>query len=192
MRARGLCVGALTLVAHVAAAAEPAEHGAHAEHPADWSMLAFHALGLTILIGVLVYFAGEPLKNFLRDRSDNLRRQLDQAKAAVQRAEAANAEIAARLARIADENETLVREAADIAELERVRAVERAEAAADRVREEAKRAADQEIERARAALQTEAAKLAVSLAGEMVKANLTPEDDRRLLSDFVARIGGPS
>jgi len=189
IRARALAVAALTLSARAALAAEHAEH---ATHEANWSLLALHALGVAILVGVIVYFAGTPLKNFLRDRSDNLRRQLDQAKAALQRAETANAELAARLARIADENEALVREAADVAEREHARAVERAQAAAERVREEAKRAADQEIERARAALQTEAAKLAVSLAGEMVKSSLTPDDDRRLMSDFIARIGEPS
>jgi F-type H+-transporting ATPase subunit b len=180
----------LTFAARVAAAAEHGEAAGH--HAPDWSLLAFHAFGLTVLIGVIVYYAGTPLKTFMRDRSDNLRRQLEQSRAALDRAEAANRELSARLARIADENEAAIRDAADIAELERQRAVERARAAAERVREEAKRAADQEIDRARAALQSEAAKLAVSLAGEMVKTNLTPDDERRLLGEFVARIGGPS
>ncbi|HTO09126.1 MAG TPA: ATP synthase F0 subunit B [Myxococcota bacterium] len=191
MRLRGLATAALTLAARAAFAAEHAEHAAH-EHAPDYSLLVFHSLGLAILIGVLVYFAGPPLRAFLSDRSDNLRRQLEQAKAALQRAEAANAEISARLARIAGENEALVREAADVAELERERAVQRARAAAERVREEAKRAADQEIERARAALQAEAAKLAVTLAGELVKSSLTPDDERRMVGEFVARIGEPS
>jgi len=194
MRLRFAAIASLTLLAQNALAqhAEEAEHASHAAHAPDYSLLAFHALGLAILIGVLVYFAGEPLKNFLRDRSDGLRRQLEASRAALERSQAANAQMRARLTRIAEEHESLVREAADLAERERERAIERAKAAAERVREEAKLSADQEIERARQELQREAAKLAVTLAGEMVRSNLTPDDERRLVSEFVTRIGQAS
>lgn len=187
-----LACAVLVSLASVASAAEHGEHAAHAEHAADWSLLAFHAFGLAVLLGVLVYFAREPLQRMLRDRSDGLRRQLEDARTALEAANKANAAIRARLDRIADENETLVREAAELAEVERDRALERARAAAERVREEAKRSADQEIERARGELQREAARLAISLAGEMVRSNLTPDDEGRMISEFVDRIGRPS
>jgi len=191
MRVPGWVFTAVLFVAQ-SAAAQHAEGAGHAAHEAGWKLIAFHTLGLIVLLSVIGYFAGESLRNFMRDRSDGLRRQLDAARAALARAEEANAEISARLARIAEENDTLVRETADVAERERERALERARAAADRVREEAKRAADQEIERARAALQSEAAKLAVSLAGDMVRQSLTPDDERRMVSEFVSRIGDAS
>jgi F-type H+-transporting ATPase subunit b len=187
-----LRVTAFALVSLLARSAAAAEHPAHAEHAADPSLLLFHAFGLAVLVGVLVYFAREPLKMFLRDRSDGLRRQLESAHAALEAARAANAEIRARLDRIAEENEALVREAAELAEVERSRAVERARSAADRVREEAKRAADQEIARARGQLQNEAARLATSLAGEMIRNQLTPDDERRMIAEFVDRIGRAS
>jgi F-type H+-transporting ATPase subunit b len=186
----GISFGAVMLAA-LTAWAEGAEHAGH-EHAPEWSMLAFHALGLAILIGVIVHFAGGPLQTMMRDRSDALRRQLEAARTALERSEAANAAIRERLGRIAEENEALVREAADLAERERARALERAQAAAERVRQEARRAADQELDRARAALQSEAAKLAVSLAGELVRQSLTPDDERRLVGEFVTRIGRPS
>ena len=170
--------------------AEEAEHAGH--HAPDWSLVWFHTLAVVILGAVLAYFAGPPLRAYMRDRSENLRRQLEAAKLALEKSKAANAQMQSRLARIAEENESIVREAADLAERERSRAIERAKAAADRVREEARRAADQEIERARAALQTEAAKLAVSLAGELVRNNLNPDDEKRLVGEFVGRIGQPS
>lgn len=188
IRRRALAVFALALIARSAAA----QHAEHVEHAADWSLLAFHTFGLAVLIGVIVYFAREPLQTFLRDRSDGLRRRLENARVALENARKANAAIRARLDRIGDENEALVREAAELAELERTRALERARRAAERVREEAKHAADQEIERARAELQSEAARLAISLAGEMVRSNLTPDDERRMLAEFVERIGRPT
>jgi len=189
MRRRALAAIAFSLaiaLAHVAGAAEEAEHAANP------TLLVFHAFGLAVLIGVLVYFARVPLRDFLRDRSDVLRRQLESAHSALETARAENEEIKARLARIAEEHEALVRESAEHAERERARAVERARAAAERVRAEAHRAADQEIERARTELQNEAARLATSLAGELVRRSLSDEDERRLLAEFVERIGRPS
>jgi F-type H+-transporting ATPase subunit b len=190
-RSTALVVTSLAFLARTAEA-QHAEHAAHAEHATEWSLLVFHTFGLAILIGVIGYFARQPLQMFLRDRSDGLRRQLDNARAALENARKANAAIRARLDRIADENEALVREAAELAEIERGRALERARSAAERVREEAKRAADQEIERARAELQAEAARLAISLAGELVRTNLTPDDERRMVAEFVERAGRPT
>jgi len=174
----------------LASAASAAEH-AGAEH-SDPMLLVFHAFGLAVLIGVLVYYARGPLQTFLADRSDVLRRELDKAKHALEAAREANAAMKARLARVAEEHEALVRDSADLAERERARALERARAAADRVRHEAHLAAAQELERARGELQGEAARLATSLAGELVRQNLTPDDEKRLLREFVERVGRPS
>ena len=85
-----------------------------------------------------------------------------------------------------------MRVAAELAERERVRATERARAAADRVRAEAQRAADQEIERARVELQREAARLATTLAGDLLRQSITADDEQRLVAEFVERIGRPS
>ncbi len=191
-RVQLLAFSLLVSLATASGASDHGEHAAHAEHAADWSLLAFHAFGLVVLIGVLVYFVREPLQTMLRDRSDGLRRQLDDARVALETANRANAAIRARLDRIADENESLVREAAELAEQERARALERARAAAERVREEAKRSADSELDRARTELRREAAQLAISLAGEMVRTNLTPDDERRMVGEFVERVGRPT
>jgi len=193
MRLRRLLLRAapLALAWALATSARAAEeHGEHAA--ASPLLIVYHALGLAVLIGVLVYFARTPVQTFLRDRSDTLRRQLETARLALERAEASSREANARLARLAEENEALVRGAAEQAEVEKARAIERAREAAERVREEARRSADQEIERARGELQREAARLATSLAGEIVRQNMTPQDDERLLGEFVERVGRTS
>jgi len=182
----------LTLVL-VALAALPAlaseasvEHG-HAGP--DWIYLFYHSLGLSLLIGVLVYYTREPLKNFLLDRSDGIRRQIEGAETALAVARAEADELRAQLARASDESETFVREAADQAEAERTLAMERARQAAERIIREARRAADQEIARARRELQDEAARLATTIAAELLRERMTPEDDRRLISEFVEQVG---
>src|SRR5262249_9638797 len=83
MRLKHLLVRAapLALAWVLAATARAAEeHGEHAA--ASPLLIVYHALGLAVLIGVLVYFARTPVQTFLRDRSDTLRRQLETAKLA--------------------------------------------------------------------------------------------------------------
>ncbi|MBM4335509.1 MAG: ATP synthase F0 subunit B [Deltaproteobacteria bacterium] len=167
------------------AAASSAEHG---EAGLDWSYFFFHALGLAILLGVIAYFSREPLKAFMLDRSDGIRRQIQDAEAALAAARVETAELNARLARASAEHEEFLRLAGEQAESERALAMERATLAAERIRQEARRAADQEIARARRELQAEAAQLATSLAAEILREGMTPDDDRRLVGEFVQQI----
>lgn len=192
MIARALVVlVAIALVADPALASESAraaaEHGVH--HGPDWGYLFYHAFGLAVLLGIIGYFARTPLASFLRDRSDEIRRRIEAAESALATASAEAAELRARVDRLAAENEELVRVAAEQAEAERAASLERARQAAERIREESKRAADQEITRARRELRDEAATLATKLAGELLRQSITPDDDRRIVGEFVARIG---
>ncbi len=163
-----------------------AEHGL--EGP-DWAYFVYHSIGLAVLLAVLVYYMREPLKSFLLDRSDGIRRQIEGAEAALAAARAEAAELRARLARAAQENEAFLQAATAQAEAERVLALERAQQAAERIRQESRRSADQEIARARRELQDEAAQLATSIAAEILRQDMTPDDDRRLIAEFVEQIG---
>jgi len=185
---RALLAALLLLLATAPAFASEAA-GEHAHAGADWGYFAYHALGLAVLIGVLVYFTREPLQNFLVDRSEGIRRQIESAEAALAAARAEAAELRTRLQQIAEENDQMVRDAVDLAEAERVLALQRARQAAERVREESRRAADQEILRAKRELQQEAAQLATSLAAEILRQGVTPDDERRILGEFVEQIG---
>jgi F-type H+-transporting ATPase subunit b len=163
-----------------------AEHG-HAGP--DWGYFVYHSIGLALLLGVLVYYTREPLQTFLLDRSAAIRRQIEGAEAALATARAEAAELRARLERANEENEALVRTVAAQAEAERGLALERARQAAERIRQESRRSADQEITRARRELQEEAARLATSIAAEILREGMTPDDDRRLVGEFVEQIG---
>jgi F-type H+-transporting ATPase subunit b len=170
------------------AAGAAAEHGAH--HGPDWGYFFSHAFGLALLLGVIGYFARTPLANFLKDRSDEIRRRIEAAESALATARAENDELRARVARLGAENDELVRGAAEQAEAERAAALERARQAAERIREDSRRTADQEIARARRELRDEAATLATRLAGELLRQGITPDDDKRIVGEFVERIGG--
>ncbi len=163
-----------------------AEHG-H-EGP-DWAYFVYHSIGLALLLSILAYFTRAPLKSFLQERSEGIRRQIEGAEAALATARAEAAELRAQLARVTQENDAFVQAAATQAEAERELARERAQQASERIRQESKRSADQEIARARRELQDEAAQLATSIAAEILRQGMTPDDDRRLVGEFVEQIG---
>ena len=121
-----------------------------------------------------------------------MRRQLEAARAALERAEATSREATAPCAAWPMRTR---RWSAPRPSKPRARRRARSNGRAplpERVREEARRSADQEIERARAELQSEAARLATSLAGEIVRQNVTAQDEDRLLAEFVERVGRTS
>jgi len=154
----------------------------------SWTLLALHALNLGILLYILVRFAGNPIRKALAERSESIRREIEGAEAHLRQVEAQVAEVRERLANIDDETARIIRETVEAAEAERARSVERATRSGERIREEARRVADTEVERARQALRDEAAALATTLAREILREQLTPDDDRRLTQEMIDRI----
>jgi len=180
----GLLLFVLLLVApHVQAAAE--EPG----HSPDWGMLALQILNVCVLLFVLVRYAGKPVQEFFLQRSQGIRRKIEAAEQNLEQARAEMAHFRERLDHFENEANELVADAARSAEAEKAAALERARATAEHIREEAGRLADQEIARGRAELRAETSRLAVELAAEILRENLTPEDDRRLLHEYIDGIG---
>jgi F-type H+-transporting ATPase subunit b len=161
----------------------------HGHGGPDWAYFVYHSIGLALLLSILAYFTRAPLRSFLQERSEGIRRQIEGAEAALATARAEAAELRAQLARATQENDAFVQAAATQAEAERVLARERAQQASERIRQESKRSADQEIARARRELQDEAAQLATNIAAEILRQGMTPDDDRRLVAEFVEQIG---
>jgi F0F1-type ATP synthase membrane subunit b/b' len=175
----------LLLVAFDARAAS----GEAAHGPNFW-MLAVQAFNAGILLFVLIRYAGPALRDFFQTRSLQIRESIEGAQAQLEEAEAEIAELRARLAEFEGESGRLVESAAQSAEGERARTLERANATARRIREDAERVADSEIERARQALRAEAARLATELAGQLLRDETTREDDARLVGEFIDELGG--
>ena len=151
-------------------------------------MLGWHVVNFGFLLFLLHRYARKPILDFLAQRSQGIREQIRDAE---QRLDAAEAEVASLRARLRDfesEAQGIVTAATEQAEFERARALERASETAQRIREDAQRVAGQEIERARQELRDEAADLATTLAAEILRESLTPDDDKRLVGEFVERI----
>ena len=187
-----VCAALLFTAGAWSAFAAGGEHAAgHAEGEGFW-VLARHALNLGILVFLLVRFALPALRDFMRQRSENLREQIGSARSALEAARRELAELRSQLQRAGDEARDLLAAAERSAEAEEPLAHERSRENAERLKDDARRVADQEVQRAREMLQAEAAKLATELAAQLLRERLGPDDDQRLFDEFTARAGDAS
>lgn len=176
---------ALLFLASAAVASEGA-----AGHPAGipWGDIFKQFVNFAILVGALVYFLRKPLSSFLKERSEMLRKSIDDAAGAREEAAAKLAAIEARVAGLAGEVSAMNRKMDAEAEEEANRIREAAQAEIERVRVQAQFAADQEVKKAREELRREAAALATSAAEEMVRKAMTPADQERLVRENIEKI----
>ena len=166
------------------------ESGGHQGAGVPWGEVVKQAINFAILAGVLVYFLRKPLSSFLAERSELLRKAIDDAAKA--RAEAAEklSSIESRTAKLADEISLLNArmDAEAVAESRRLR--ETAAVEISRIRTQAEFTGEQEVKKAREELRREASLLAAGAAEELVRKTLSPDDQERLVRENIEKIEG--
>jgi len=177
-----LAAGLLAPGADPVLAAEAGEQGT------DQSELVWQAVNLAILLGIIVYFARRPVRDYFAERREGIRHEVEEAAALLKRAESHYAEWQRKLVELDAELEQIRAQARRRAHEERDRILEEARAAAERVRRDATAAIDQEMRRAGQELRREAADLAVELAARMLREKVDERDQSRLVDEFITGV----
>ena len=178
----------LLLVAVPAVALAAAEGEAAGGAAVPWWEIFKQAVNVGILVAVLVYFLKKPLSSYLKERSELLRKSIeDAAKARAEAAEKLSA-IQARMVSLSGEIEEMNRRMESEAGDEAKRLRDTAQAEIARVREQARFAADQEVKKAREELRREAADLSTAAAEEIVRKSVTPDDQERIVRENIDKI----
>jgi F-type H+-transporting ATPase subunit b len=149
-----------------------------------WGTIAF----LIILAG-LWKFGMPAVRNAMQQRTERIRSSLDEAETAKADAESLRADYQRQLNESRSEAARIIEEARQQAEAVRRDLIQRAEAESEALR---RRNAEQlEAERARvlSELRGQVAVLAVDAAERVVRANLDPEANRRLVEDYINSLG---
>lgn len=175
------------------AGAAPAGHagGGHkkAEHK-GWGVL--DTLGkfvnFLILASVLGYALKGPIRQFVSQRGQDIQRKLVEAQRAREEAQAKLEQVQRAMARLDTELKEIKAQAEKEAAVERDRILKTAQEDAEKVLEMARREIGNLIRSGRAQLKAYAAELTVGLAEEMIKRDLTPEDDQKVFTRFLNNI----
>ena len=152
-------------------------------------------MGIKVLdVAIIAFFAfkylSKPISQAMANRSEAVRRALEDASAGRREAEARLAEFQQKAAGLEAEIEAMRAQASADMERERSLLIEEGRAAAERIGQHARETIRQEVVKARSELHREAALIAVQLATANVKAQMTSEDQQRILDEYAASLEG--
>jgi F0F1-type ATP synthase membrane subunit b/b' len=166
-----------------------AEGGAQSSFLPDLQTWA-RIINLLLFVGLMVYFLRRPVGESLRARREGIRRDLMRAQEERNAALAKLEEVDARLTKLDAEVEAIRVQAEREAAEERARIERATEEDARKLREQAQREIESASKTARIELRRFAAEESVRLAEELIRRDMRPEDDARLVKDYVEDLGG--
>lgn len=152
--------------------------------------LVWQVLNLGLFLGLLWYLLRKPLAGFLNDRKSGVAAALAKADDDRRRAEQLSAELETRLTTIEAELANLKAAARREADLEHAALLAKSQADADHILARTRADLDNRVRAARAELTAYAGDLSVDLARELLRKSVTQDDEKRLLSEGVARLSG--
>jgi F-type H+-transporting ATPase subunit b len=154
-----------------------------------WAFLV-KLLNFAVVLGILIKFAGKPVKNFLQNRHNSVKEKVDEADRLLKEAENLRSTYEAKLAGLGSEMEAFRRTAVEEAEKEKSRIVAEALALAERIRQQAQLAYDQEMKDAMTAVQAQVARRTLQAAEAAVKQIFKEEDHSKMVDEFIERLRG--
>jgi len=150
------------------------------EHP------GWRVINLLVFAAVLAYIFVKKVKigELLDKRASTIKHDLEQAKLAEEKAEKQLAEIEARLSRLDRELADIKAQADVEAQREQERINQSAAAEAEKIQQLAKREIEGATKSALTELQAFVAEQSVALAEAMIRKDIRPEDNARILSQY--------
>lgn len=157
-----------------------AEEGHHGGSGNTWKIINF----VILAVGVYLVWT-KAIKGLLENRSAEIKRAIDEAQSAKDFADRKAAEYKEKLNLLEKRISEIHHELKLEGEAEKARIIQEAEKAAVRVQEQAKLAAEQETKKARIEIRKEVADIAIGMAEEILRKELKPEDQERLIKGYL-------
>lgn len=152
----------------------------------------FKIINFIIFLAVLYYFLFQKIKDFFSKRSTGIRSAIEDAQQARKEAEKRLEEVSKKLDAVGEEISKMKAEAKEDGERLRERIQKEAEELTEKVTQQAKKSIDLETKKVRTRLQEEAVFMAMEIAGEIIKKNIKPEDQERLITEYIEKMEGLS
>ncbi|HYB41742.1 MAG TPA: F0F1 ATP synthase subunit B, partial [Candidatus Methylomirabilis sp.] len=150
--------------------------------------LFIQAINFGLLLLLLWRFLYRPLLSKMDERSQAIRKSLEEAQTARAEAQRERDEHAAKIQAAYAEAQSIRAAALQEAAEEQHRLVEAARAEASRLVESTRAELAQDVRRARQDLRQEVSDLAISVAERLVKKSLRDEDHRRIVDEAIAHL----
>lgn len=186
--ARGIRVFLATLfMVALAATAFANEGGAHGSFMSEWG---WRIINFSVLVFLIVYFGGKYIRRFFADRTRKIESDIQNSESAIEDAKKALAEVEARIKNRDAEVKAIVDVARENGEREKARLIAEGQKAADDIVRQAEARIALEVKKAKDAIRIEAASMAVQMAEELLKKHVTEGDQKKMVDDYLAGVGG--
>jgi len=156
----------------------------------EYLPLAARIFNLLLFVGLMIYFLRRPTLEAFRGRRENIRSELLRAQEERNAALAKLQEVEERLARLNGEVEQIRAQAQREAAEEAARIERATDEEIRKLREQARREIENAAKAAHAGLREYAAEQSTRLAEEIIRRDMRPEDDERLVRGYVEELGG--
>ena len=163
--------------------------GGHADSGVILKDFAYRCFNFALLVGLVAYFVTKPIRKGLKGRTEEIEKTLADAQAAKEAAEAKHLEYSEKLAKATEEIAGITDSIRREGELERDKIIAAAKELAVKVEQEAENKAAGVVTKARTELREEAASLAVELAKDMLKKQVSADDQERLVEEYMQKVG---
>jgi len=150
--------------------------------------LFIQMINFAVLLFILVKLLYKPLLAKMDERTQAIRKSLDEAQAARAEAQREREEHAGRLQAAHAEAQAIRATALKEAGEEQRKLVEAARAEATRLVDAARSELAEDVRRARQELRQEVSDLAITVAERLIRKSLRDEDHRRIVQDAIARV----
>lgn len=151
--------------------------------------LGFRVMNFAVLLFLLIKFGAKPVGSALSNRKKLIQEEIEDLESKRTEAERSYREFKTKLAGMEDEIGTIVEKAIAQAEIEKVKIIESANQAADDIKRQAEMAIQNETVTVRRALINDIADQATAMAEEIIVRNLKPEDQNRIIEDYLSKVG---
>jgi F-type H+-transporting ATPase subunit b len=155
-----------------------------------WLDLLWRTTNFAGLAFILIFFLKKPFADGLRSRRAGIQDQLEALESRKSEAERMYQEAEAKLARLDEEVSSIITEAVKQGEAEKAKIIADAERNAGDITRQAEMAVAHELALAKTRLKGEIAEQAVLLAEELIRKNIQPADQSRLVELSLAKVGG--
>lgn len=177
-------------VAHDAPVAHEAPAGEHHDESIGGMVkkMGWPVANFIIFLGVIYYFANQPLKDYLAGRSATIRKDLVEAAELKATATAQLATIEQKLQALPGELDQLRTRGAEDIKAEEARIAAAAVKDRERLLDQTRREIELQVRLAKKEILEHAADLSVQLATERIKQDVTPEDQARLVDRYLDQV----
>jgi F-type H+-transporting ATPase subunit b len=163
--------------------------GEHADSGVILKDFLYRCFNFVLMVGLLAYFLTKPVRKGLKGRREEIEKTLADAQAAKEAAEAKYREYSVKLAKATEEIASITAAIQREGELEREKILNAAKEMAVKIEKEADSKAFSVVAKARIELREEAARLAVELAEDMLKKQVSADDQKRLVDEYMQKVG---